>query len=236
MARRASPLDLTMPAVTKASATGRPSESWVALTSPRGSSEVAAPRVEASRPASSPPPKSAEAAAMACSYAWRPWTRVVTSSARAFCATRVCGAALNSAAIASISSNDRSENTLRYFTTSRSSALSQNWLKAYGLVRVESSHTVPDSVLPNFVPSAFVISGVASACTDSCSTRRMRSTPEVRLPHWSEPPASTSSDAGGEVAPLVGAAGLQGAAIATVELEVVIALHDLVRELREGDP
>ena len=43
-------------------------------------------------------------------------------------------------------------------------------------------------------------------------------------------------DAGGEVAPLVGAAGLQGAAVATVELEVVIALHDLVRELREGDP
>src|SRR5699024_2218929 len=42
-------------------------------------------------------------------------------------------------------------------------------------------------------------------------------------------------DAGGEVAPLVGAAGLQGAAVATVELEVVIALHDLVRELREGD-
>lgn len=52
-----------------------------------------------------------------------------------------------------------------------------------------SSQIVPDSVLPNLVPSALVISGVASACTTaSDSTRWIRSVPEVRLPHWSLPP------------------------------------------------
>ena len=47
--------------------------------------------------------------------------------------------------------------------------------------------------------------------------------------------ATDEVDARGEVAPLVGAAGLQGAAVAAVELEVVVALEDLVRELGEGD-
>ena len=72
--------------------------------------------------------------------------------------------------------------------TSRSSELSQNWKNAYGLVSSGSSQTVPDSVLPNLVPSDFVISGVVSACALPPSMRRMRSTPATMLPHWSEPP------------------------------------------------
>ena len=46
----------------------------------------------------------------------------------------------------------------------------------------------PEAVLPNFVPSALVISGVANACAETPSTRWMRSSPAVRLPHWSLPP------------------------------------------------
>jgi hypothetical protein len=66
---------------------------------------------------------------------------------------------------------------------SASSALSQNWKKAYGEVSDGSSQT-PALVLPNFVPSALVTSGVASACT-----RALGPAHQV--------------DAGGEVAPLV---------------------------------
>ena len=51
-----------------------------------------------------------------------------------------------------------------------------------------SSQTVPLSVLPNFVPSALVSNGVASACTRAPSARRTSSTPAVMLPHWSLPP------------------------------------------------
>ena len=43
-------------------------------------------------------------------------------------------------------------------------------------------------------------------------------------------------DAGGEIAPLVRAAGLQGAPVRAVELEEVQRLEQLVAELRVGDP
>ena len=69
-----------------------------------------------------------------------------------------------------------------------SSVLSQNWYQAYGDVSSASSQTVPDSVLPNFVPSDLVTSGVVSAWTRLPVTRRTRSTPATMLPHWSEPP------------------------------------------------
>ncbi len=71
---------------------------------------------------------------------------------------------------------------------SRSSLLSQNWKNAYGEVSSGSSQSAPPSVLPNLVPSDLVSSGVANACTGACSTRWIRSSPAVRLPHWSLPP------------------------------------------------
>ena len=76
---------------------------------------------------------------------------------------------------------------------------------------------MPVSVLPNLVPSALVMSGVASAWT-----RRA-----LRLAH--------QFGAGGEVAPLVGAARLQRAAVAAEQLEVVHALQHLVAELGVRD-
>ena len=51
-----------------------------------------------------------------------------------------------------------------------------------------SSQTVPDSVLPNLVPSALVTSGVVSPKASARATLRMSSTPVVMLPHWSLPP------------------------------------------------
>jgi hypothetical protein len=66
--------------------------------------------------------------------------------------------------------------------------VSQYWWNAYGLVSSGSSQTVAPSVLPIFVPSAVVISGVPRACTDAPVVRRTRSLPAVMFPHWSEPP------------------------------------------------
>jgi hypothetical protein len=43
-----------------------------------------------------------------------------------------------------------------------------------------SSQTAPPSDFPNLMPSALVMSGVVSACTGVCSTRRIRSTPGSR--------------------------------------------------------
>ena len=62
-----------------------------------------------------------------------------------------------------------------------------------------------------------VMSGVASAWTDAPSTRRIRSTPAVRFPHWSQPPVCSWHRSGGK-------------------LQVVQRLQDLVAELGEADP
>ena len=67
--------------------------------------------------------------------------------------------------------------------TSASARFSQNWWNAYGLISSRLSQIAPPSVLPYLVPSGFVISGVARACTDSPVTRLIRSTPETRFPH-----------------------------------------------------
>ena len=72
--------------------------------------------------------------------------------------------------------------------TFSSSTLSQNWWKAYGDIISGSSQSAPPSVLPYFVPSALVTSGVAKAWALPPSCRRISSTPPVRLPHWSLPP------------------------------------------------
>jgi hypothetical protein len=71
--------------------------------------------------------------------------------------------------------------------------------------------------LPNFEPEESVSSGVVN----SVHGGPLRPVDEV--------------DAGGEVAPLVVAAGLQRAAVDPVELEVVQRLQELVAELRVGD-
>src|SRR3954471_17348131 len=135
-----------------------------------------------------PGPKSARPAASACRSSSGPWTSRVNSSARARCAVRAAGRSMLSAMSASRSSAGRSENSGSQARASASSALSQNWKKAYGDVSAGSSQTFPPSDLPNFVPSDLVTRGVHSACTVAPSVRRTRSMPAVRLPHWSDPP------------------------------------------------
>ncbi|MNI73744.1 hypothetical protein D3C73_1297740 [compost metagenome] len=76
--------------------------------------------------------------------------------------------------------------------TSASVVLSQNWYMRYGLHISASSQMALPSLLPNLVPSLFVISGVPMACTETPSARRMRSVPLVRLPHWSLPPVCST--------------------------------------------
>ena len=75
-------------------------------------------------------------------------------------------APLGLAAVASSSSSMRSRGKnvkrRRNEPTSASPVRSQNWKKAYGLVRARSSHTLPDSVLPNLVPSALMTNGDVS--------------------------------------------------------------------------
>src|SRR5665647_3563751 len=46
-----------------------------------------------------------------------------------------------------------------------------------------ASQTAPPSVLPNLVPSALVISGVARACTAAWSALRTSSTPDMMTPY-----------------------------------------------------
>ena len=101
--------------------------------------------------------------------------------------------------------------------TFASSALSQNWWKAYGDIISGSSHSAPPSVLPYLVPSEFVTSGVANACAWPPSARRISSTPPVRLPHWSEPPNCRVH------------------AVVAVEVEEVHRLQEHVAELGVAD-
>jgi len=72
--------------------------------------------------------------------------------------------------------------------TSASSVFNQNWKNWYGLSMSGASHTAPPSDFPNFVPSDLVISGVVRTCTPVPSAFLIRSTPAIRLPHWSFPP------------------------------------------------
>ena len=80
--------------------------------------------------------------------------------------------------------------------------------------------------LPNFWPLASQTRGMVRPLTSaSGSRRRMRSVPAE---------AADEVGAGGDVAPLVGAADLEGAAVLFVEVVEVVALENLVGELREG--
>ena len=56
---------------------------------------------------------------------------------------------------------------------------------------VASSHTALPSDLPNFFPVASVMIGLVNTFTVTPRTLRIRSMPEVRLPHWSDPPISS---------------------------------------------
>ena len=78
------------------------------------------------------------------------------------------------------------------------------------------SQTAPCAVLPILAPDAVVISGVVR--------------PNSSLPL----DAAAELDAVDDVAPLVGAAHLQPAAVAAGELQEVVRLHDHVVELEEG--
>ena len=84
-------------------------------------------------------------------------------------------------------------------------------------MRAGSSQIAPSALLPNFSPSARVMSGRVSPCTDAPARLRMRSMPAVMLPHWSEPPTCSST---GHV---------------LVQPCVVVGLQQHVAELRERD-
>ena len=92
------------------------------------------------------------------------------------------------------------------------------WYQAYGLVISGSSHRLPPPVdLPNFLPSESVTSGVGQRVH-----RRA-----CLLAHQPDP--------GDDVAPLIRAADLQRAAVALVQLHVVVGLQQHVAELGVGD-
>ena len=116
------------------------------------------------------------------------------------------------------SSADKKVNHRRYRITSASAVLTKYWYQAYGLVICGSSHRLPPPVdLPNLVPSAAVTSGTVSACTVA---------PEL---------LADQADPGDDVAPLVGAADLQRAAVPPVQFDVVVGLQQHVAELGVGD-
>ena len=85
-------------------------------------------------------------------------------------------------------------------------------------MRCGDSQTVPDSVLPNLVPSAFGDQRVDHAVGRAAAAH-----------------LADQLDAGGDVAPLVAAAGLQLAAFLVVQVEKVVGLQQHVAELGEGD-
>ncbi len=64
---------------------------------------------------------------IACSRASSPCTSVVIAAASAFCASRFSGASFAEAANSLISSCDKNVKYFKYFITSRSSVLIQNW-------------------------------------------------------------------------------------------------------------
>ena len=112
-----------------------------------------------------------------------------------------------SSSSASISSSGRSENIRRYGATIESSAWIQNWRNWYGEVLSASSQTAPPTDLPNFEPSAFVTSGWVSAWALAAEV------------------AADEVDTGDDVAPLVGAAGLQLDTVVLVQMTEVVGLQ-----------
>ena len=83
-----------------------------------------------------------------------------TSSANFFCASRLPASSFKDTSKASISSFVRNVNFFKYSMTFESSVLNKNWYNSYGEVFLGSNQTVPVSLLPNLVPSAFVINGI----------------------------------------------------------------------------
>ena len=79
------------------------------------------------------------------------------------------------------------------------------------------SHTAPDAVLPILAPDAVVSSAVVSPNSSTAVG------------------AAAKLDAVDDVAPLIGAAHLQAAAVAAVELDEVVGLQHHVVELDEGE-
>ena len=98
-----------------------------------------------------------------------------------------------------------------------SSVWTQNWRNWYGLVGRGRARRAPPAVLPNLAPSALVSSG------------------QVRP--WAAPPSGAADevDAGGDVAPLVGAAHLQLDVVVLVQPPEVVGLEQHVAELGVGD-
>ena len=172
-----------------------------------------------SRRVSSPRPNNAALACSTASVACSPCTRVVSSRANRRCASRCCGRSAVTASSSASSSADRKVNQRRYRMTSASAVLTKYWYQAYGVVISGSSHRLPPPVdFPNFVPSAEVTSGTVRACTEAARL----------LTH--------QSDAGDDVAPLIGSADLKHALMASMQLDVVVGLQQHVAELRVGDP
>ena len=105
-------------------------------------------------------------------------------------------------------------NLRRSSPTWRSSACIQCWKNWYGEVRSADSQTRAPVVLPSFVPSGAVSSGQHRA--------------------WTAAPVAPADqvDAREDVAPLVGAADLELAALVLVEPAVVVGLQEHVARTR----
>ena len=171
----------------------------------------------ASRPRRSPLPNSASEAACTAAVAPAPWTRVVTSAARVRWAARRNGSSATWRSSSATSSRVRSVKTLQQGDDRGVLDVEPVLVEGVGAGHLGDSQIALPALLPNFSPELSVSSGVVSRCTEAPSTRWMR------------------SDARGEVAPLVVAAGLQRAAEVAVQLQVVQALEQLVAELGVGD-
>jgi hypothetical protein len=107
-------------------------------------------------------------------------------------------------------------NSFRNRSTSASSVFRQNCQYSYGDTRSALSHTAPLRRLAHLG---------AGRRRDQRRGQRV----ELRQPH-----APAEVDAVDDVAPLVGAAHLQRAAVAAGELDEVVGLQDHVVELEEG--
>ncbi len=169
---------------------GRPGGQLARAAAPRS----ALASVAASSAVRSPCPNSASDAAIAAAAASGPCTRVVTSSASALLRRRGGTARRRRAATNCLDLGAREERE------------DLEAIDHIGVVGVEPElvHRVGAASAPGrarsrcprscrtCVPSLLVISGVPIAWTRLPSARWMRSTPLVRLPHWSLPPVCST--------------------------------------------
>lgn len=176
-------------------------------------------------------------------YDVRAWTISVTSAARRRCAVRFSGFTLCASMTRVISAHERRVNSLRYFSTSASSTLIKYWMeRLVGLCRecggtdlVKVEHTGHAGVKPDGIACALSKlvargGGEERSGDAECDGGRVGCGGGAGRVETGD-----ELEAGEDVAPLVGAADLDGARAVLVEVVEVVRLQQLVRELGERE-